>query len=475
MVFVVLFIVFWLSVPIHCCKKISVLSIVMLLLVYGNALWETRQYPVSSISAPACAKIPRTMLPSYCIKPLPIIHDARYVLFQNNPLYRRTYTVMRASTYTYGRDIWYGWHGGTDISTTIGTPVMAIGEWEVIFAWLRGSRWNIVTIRHRYQWWWIESHYAHLSKILVKKWDKVVGWQLIWEVGTSGNSTGPHLHFQIDRLADWHPYFPPQCAKMNIFASINQWICKQEIISNTIDPIAFLEKQWAIVSDTYHLPFVSTLEQIESTLYQTFISTNDIIIQQSDRSLSLWTVGDILIRIHNKQTLDPYVDLLPSALRFEYDTWIIAVIPNQLMIARYPTTISIIPKKKWTTTLSIRLGTILIKTETLSIDSSFTDTDRSTWLSFNYDPLVSNDSRTIWWLNITNTYDPTSISRGIYFLSWSLCHLSATKKSLLSFINQWCTSWSSYTNFLDATTFVLGKWWLVWSMSWVDISWKISP
>jgi murein DD-endopeptidase MepM/ murein hydrolase activator NlpD len=86
-------------------------------------------------------------------------------------------------------------HEGLDIAADEGTPVVAAQKGIVIFAafdhWGYG---NLVIIDHGHG---LISKYAHLSKILVKKYQLVQRGQVIGLVGETGDATGPHLHFEI--------------------------------------------------------------------------------------------------------------------------------------------------------------------------------------------------------------------------------------------------------------------------------------
>ena len=86
-------------------------------------------------------------------------------------------------------------HKGVDFGGARGTPVMTTGPGRVIHAGrgLRGAGIAVV-IEHKNGW---VSRYFHLSKALVKKGDSVTAGQKIGKVGSTGRSTGPHLHFEI--------------------------------------------------------------------------------------------------------------------------------------------------------------------------------------------------------------------------------------------------------------------------------------
>ncbi len=85
-------------------------------------------------------------------------------------------------------------HQGIDIKAERGTPVLAVQKGRVIFAGKKGNYGLLVCIEHAGQW---ETRYAHLSSIVVKKNSKVKKGQMIGKVGSTGNSTGPHLHFEL--------------------------------------------------------------------------------------------------------------------------------------------------------------------------------------------------------------------------------------------------------------------------------------
>ncbi|MBT2487957.1 peptidoglycan DD-metalloendopeptidase family protein [Streptomyces sp. ISL-96] len=87
-----------------------------------------------------------------------------------------------------------GYHTGVDFSASSGTPVKAVGAGTVVSAGWGGSYGNEVVIRHedgRY------SQYAHLSSLAVSSGQSVGGGTQIGLSGSTGNSTGPHLHFEI--------------------------------------------------------------------------------------------------------------------------------------------------------------------------------------------------------------------------------------------------------------------------------------
>jgi murein DD-endopeptidase MepM/ murein hydrolase activator NlpD len=115
----------------------------------------------------------------------------------------------------------YGWrihpiektrkhHNGVDYASAIGTPVKAIENGRVIYAGASKLKFPngepagggfIVKIRHKVNDEWITSAYMHLRKgsLAVKKGDLVKEGQVIALAGNTGESTGPHLHFEIQR------------------------------------------------------------------------------------------------------------------------------------------------------------------------------------------------------------------------------------------------------------------------------------
>ena len=85
-------------------------------------------------------------------------------------------------------------HDGLDIAASIGTPVVAAGNGRVIFAsWLAGYGRSVI-IDHGYGY---RTQYSHASSILVRRGETVKKGELIARVGSTGRSTGPHLHFMI--------------------------------------------------------------------------------------------------------------------------------------------------------------------------------------------------------------------------------------------------------------------------------------
>lgn len=89
---------------------------------------------------------------------------------------------------------WGRAHQGIDLAGPVGTPVYATGDGVVIFAgWQRGYG-NVIKLQHAMG---TETRYGHLSKIRVKAGQKVSRNSLIGDMGNTGRSTGPHLHYEV--------------------------------------------------------------------------------------------------------------------------------------------------------------------------------------------------------------------------------------------------------------------------------------
>ncbi|MBN1882967.1 MAG: peptidoglycan DD-metalloendopeptidase family protein [Deltaproteobacteria bacterium] len=89
---------------------------------------------------------------------------------------------------------WGRMHRGMDISGKSGTPVLAARDGTVTFAGVKGGYGNIVILSHQDGY---ETRYAHLSSIKASVGDTVKTGDVIGLMGSTGRSTGPHLHFEI--------------------------------------------------------------------------------------------------------------------------------------------------------------------------------------------------------------------------------------------------------------------------------------
>lgn len=102
-----------------------------------------------------------------------------------------------SSVYGYRTDpityIW-GLHKGIDIANNYRTPIFSAGKGKVITTSYRYDYGNYIVISHGYG---FTTKYAHLSKFGVKVGDEVNKGEVIGTMGSTGYSTGPHLHFEI--------------------------------------------------------------------------------------------------------------------------------------------------------------------------------------------------------------------------------------------------------------------------------------
>ena len=85
-------------------------------------------------------------------------------------------------------------HLGVDYAAPTGTPVRTVGDGLVTFAGVQRGYGNVVEISHKGE---QSTLYAHLSRIDVRKGQRVEQGELIGAVGSTGVSTGPHLHFEF--------------------------------------------------------------------------------------------------------------------------------------------------------------------------------------------------------------------------------------------------------------------------------------
>lgn len=85
-------------------------------------------------------------------------------------------------------------HLGIDIPGKTGTPIVSVNDGIVVFSGVKSGYGNIVILKHLNN---IFSIYAHAKKTIVQKGDLIKKAQTIAYVGSTGRSTGPHLHFEI--------------------------------------------------------------------------------------------------------------------------------------------------------------------------------------------------------------------------------------------------------------------------------------
>jgi murein DD-endopeptidase MepM/ murein hydrolase activator NlpD len=91
-----------------------------------------------------------------------------------------------------------GIHEGVDLGAPNGTPVMATGDGQVVWATWRDRYGNMVEIEHGMG---VRTRYAHLSKVLVNIGQHVSRGEPLGLVGETGRTTGPHLHYEV-RVGD---------------------------------------------------------------------------------------------------------------------------------------------------------------------------------------------------------------------------------------------------------------------------------
>jgi murein DD-endopeptidase MepM/ murein hydrolase activator NlpD len=85
-------------------------------------------------------------------------------------------------------------HSGVDLSAPYGTPVVSTAPGVITFTGVKDDYGKVVEVSHGHG---IVTRYAHLHRILVALGQKVRAHQEIGELGSTGRSTGPHVHYEV--------------------------------------------------------------------------------------------------------------------------------------------------------------------------------------------------------------------------------------------------------------------------------------
>jgi murein DD-endopeptidase MepM/ murein hydrolase activator NlpD len=169
-------------------------------------------YPFDQIAKSSCKFERWETLSDDCKQAPPHIDNHNYSAYANNQEIRRNYSVLWTASYAGGWDMGNGAHLGIDMTTSAGTPVRTIMAGKVIVAGWKAGWGNTVSVRHtlesgRVIW----SNYTHMESVSVIVGQSLSIGELVGKVGSTGNSTGNHLHFQIDITDQGHPYYYTAC------------------------------------------------------------------------------------------------------------------------------------------------------------------------------------------------------------------------------------------------------------------------
>ena len=366
-------------------KKLVIILISILSISHTLA----RTYPVSQVAKPSCKYLAnRDLLPSSCKIKLPIIQDANYNHYKSNNIYRLIYSVLWTATYKNWRDVWYWSHLWVDIVSAKWTPVLAIWDGIVTRAWWSNWWWNVVVIKHSVNGTTIYSNYAHLDRVLVKKWQRVQQWQVIGKIWNSWYAWGNHLHFQIDldNHTNSHPYYYNCWGDPGVV--VNNGECQDQVKFKTLDPILFLEQTNALLVQLKN----SSPSQVSQKAYQThkvspntFKSREQILKEQINDylkryslhiktntiALKKWDTTQIFIQAFDKKTGKPKTLELPRTLRVGTTSNIRSNVSKILIIPKQWRFVTIKALRPWKATVRLEIGPVVLKKISINIyDSS---------------------------------------------------------------------------------------------------------
>ncbi len=131
------------------------------------------------------------------LKTMTAVLQGRILKRNETPTGRPVMQGYISSLYGMRRDPFTGkhrMHQGIDYAAKKGTKVLAIGRGVVSFSGKKGAYGNVVEVTHEKG---VVSRYAHLSKMLVNVGERVAKGKEIAEIGSTGRSTGAHLHLEV--------------------------------------------------------------------------------------------------------------------------------------------------------------------------------------------------------------------------------------------------------------------------------------
>lgn len=438
-------------------------------------------YPIDNVAVPKCRFTAWSELTPECKMALPKIVGGDYTKYKDNKDIRKIYSILWWATYNYWWDVWYWSHLWVDIATSAGTPIRSIWDWEVIIAsWLSG-RWNTVVIKHKLSdGKFIYSNYSHMSKIIVSKWN-IRSWETIWEVWNTGNSYGNHLHFQIDITNQFHPYWYTKCSKwIDIMSVVNNWQCRDYLLSNTIDPILFLEGNWTYSSMTTSAIIQSIRKKQDETkkIEQKNIKTREEILNEeideflkshsfSYKTQVTWdnlkTNTKYITKLYVYNNWKPFWGNLPGNwIEFIYDKNVLSVSPLNLIVAEKNwREIFINSKKSWNYRIDFKLGKRIVFSKNINFYSPWE-------LSSPTDALILTNTKwsiAIWdekmWAIIMKTkfwtnqvYIPYDWTYKLKLISWKVkfCNISKNSKKICNPLD---LSWELEFRYDDTKAWVL--------------------
>jgi murein DD-endopeptidase MepM/ murein hydrolase activator NlpD len=197
-------------------------------------------------------------VPQDDLKPLPVYNESYE---KTKPLTDNSdvYSVAYMGDYKTG-DEGAGSHPGVDIRVPQGTPIRSIANGIVEAVRNDPSGFGLyVVVRHPNvpdpanptSTTTLHSVYAHLSAQLVAEGDTVQKGQQIGLSGMTGDATGPHLHFQVDRdSAPWHPYWPfngtdLRQANLNTASAVNSAFHQSFAYQYTVNPMLYVQADYS--------------------------------------------------------------------------------------------------------------------------------------------------------------------------------------------------------------------------------------
>lgn len=143
--------------------------------------------PLVEMAAPAEAPMPAVAEPAG-----PILRNISFQVPLNGYAINSRFGMRHMTAFGTTR-----MHEGVDIAAPHGTPVLTTAEGEVVRTGFNaGGYGHFIEVRHPNG---LSSFYGHLSRVEVRAGDRLSGGERIGRVGSTGRSTGPHLHFEIRR------------------------------------------------------------------------------------------------------------------------------------------------------------------------------------------------------------------------------------------------------------------------------------